>query len=139
MRLDHVGIAVRSIASARVLYEALGISVIAEETVVHERVRTAMLSLGESRLELIEPIDQDSAVARFLAKRGEGMHHLALHSEDIDAKFEALRFSGIRLASSSVRVGAGGHRYFFVHPASTGGVLIEIVGDAAATEEPEPE
>jgi methylmalonyl-CoA epimerase len=139
LRLDHVGIAVRSIALARVFYEAFGMRVSAEETVEHEQVKTAMLVLGESRLELIEPIQEDSAVGRFLAKRGEGTHHLALHSDDIQAKFESLLAMGVRLASDSIRIGAGGHRYFFVHPASTGGVLIEVVGDAPCSGEREPE
>ena len=131
LRLDHVAIAVRSISSSRVFYEALGLRVNGEETVQHEQVKTAMLSLGESRLELIEPLEDDSAIGRFLARRGEGLHHVALHSADIDAKFRALNSMGVRLASDSIRIGVGGHKYFFVHPASTGGVLIEIVGDAA--------
>jgi methylmalonyl-CoA epimerase len=130
LRLDHVGIAVRSIAASRVFYEALGIRVSAEETVDHEQVRTAMLQMEESRLELIEPTAEDSTIGRFLAKRGEGMHHIAIRVGDIDAKLEALKARGVRLVNDSIRVGAGGHRYFFVHPASTGGVLIEIVGDA---------
>jgi len=130
LRLDHIGVAVRSIAVARVFYEALGLSVGAEETVEHEQVRTAMLSLGESRLELIEPMREDSTTGRFLAKRGEGLHHIAIQVENIDAKFEVLKTIGTRLVNDSILVGAGGHRYFFVHPASAGGVLIEIVGDA---------
>jgi methylmalonyl-CoA epimerase len=129
-RLDHLGIAVRSIAAARGFYELLGMVVSAEERVEHEQVVTAMLQVGESRIELIEPTTEDSVVGRFLAKRGEGLHHVALGVEGVDAMFERLRAQGVRLASDAVRVGAGGHRYFFVHPASTGGVLIEIVGDA---------
>jgi LAO/AO transport system kinase len=129
-RLDHLGIAVRSIAAARGFYELLGMAVSAEERVEHEQVVTAMLQLGESRIELIEPTAEESVVGRFLAKRGEGLHHLALGVEDVDAMFERLREQRVRLASDAVRVGAGGHRYFFVHPASTGGVLMEIVGDA---------
>ena len=129
-RLDHLGIAVRSIAAARGFYELLGMVVSAEERVEHEQVLTAMLQVGESRIELIEPTAEDSVVGRFLAKRGEGLHHVALGVEDVDGMFERLRANGFRLASDAVRVGAGGHRYFFVHPASTGGVLMEIVGDA---------
>jgi LAO/AO transport system kinase len=128
-RLDHLGIAVRSIAGARRLYEALGMRVTAEETVEQERVRTAMLPVGESRLELLEPVGEESVIGRFLAKRGEGLHHVALHCEDIDGVFARLKAEGVRLASEKVGVGAGGHRYFFVHPASAGGVLLEIVGD----------
>ncbi|RSL15805.1 methylmalonyl-CoA epimerase [Edaphobacter aggregans] len=130
LRLDHLGVAVKSIAAARGFYEALGMSVTHEETVEHEKVRTAMLPLGESRVELLEPTEEESVIGRFLAKRGEGLHHIAVQVEGIDAMFERLTAQGVRLASDSVRVGAGGHRYFFVHPSSTGGVLLEIVGDA---------
>ena len=134
LRLDHLGIAVKSIAAARGFYEALGLTVAHEETVEYERVRTAMLPLGESRIELLEATQEDSTIGKFLARRGEGLHHVAVHMEEIDALFAKLTEQGVRLASDAVRVGAGGHRYFFVHPASTGGVLLEIVGDAAAPE-----
>jgi LAO/AO transport system kinase len=135
LRLDHLGVAVKSIAGARGFYEALGLEVAHQETVEHEKVKTAMLPLGESRIELLEATEEDSTIGRFLAKRGEGLHHIALHVDGIDAMFARLTAQGVRLASDSVRVGAGGHRYFFVHPASTGGVLLEIVGDAAGSSE----
>lgn len=134
LRLDHLGVAVKSIAAARGFYEALGMVVTHEETVEHEKVKTAMLPLGESRVELLEPTEEDSVIGRFLGKRGEGLHHIAVHVDSIEAMFERLKAQGVRLASDSVRIGAGGHRYFFVHPASTGGVLLEIVGDAAEGE-----
>jgi LAO/AO transport system kinase len=137
LRLDHLGVAVKSIAAARGFYEALGLAVSHEETVEHEKVKTAMLPLGESRIELLEATEEDSTIGRFLAKRGEGLHHVAVHVdghvEGIDAMFARLTAQGVRLASDAVRVGAAGHRYFFVHPASTGGVLLEIVGDAAGS------
>jgi LAO/AO transport system kinase len=133
LRLDHLGVAVKSIAAARGFYEALGLEVSHEETVEHEKVKTAMLPLGESRIELLEATEEDSTIGRFLAKRGEGLHHVAVHVEGIDAMFARLTAQGVRLASDAVRVGVGGHRYFFVHPASTGGVLLEIVGDAAGS------
>jgi LAO/AO transport system kinase len=129
LRLDHLGVAVKSIAAARGFYEALGLVVSHEETVEYEKVKTAMLPLGESRIELLEATEEDSTIGRFLAKRGEGLHHVAVHVDGIDAVFARLTAQGVRLASDAVRVGAGGHRYFFVHPASTGGVLLEIVGD----------
>jgi LAO/AO transport system kinase len=129
LRLDHLGVAVKSIAGARRFYEALGLVVNHEETVEHEQVRTAMLPLGDSRIELLEATEEDSTIGRFLAKRGEGLHHIAVHVDGIDAMFARLTKQGVRLASDAVRIGAGGHRYFFVHPASTGGVLLEIVGD----------
>jgi LAO/AO transport system kinase len=132
LRLDHLGVAVKSIAAARGFYEALGLVVSHEETVEHEQVKTAMLPLGESRIELLEATEEGSTIGRFLAKRGEGLHHIAVHVDGIDAMFARLTAQGARLASDSVRVGAGGHRYFFVHPSTTGGVLLEIVGDAVA-------
>jgi LAO/AO transport system kinase len=135
LRLDHLGVVVKSIVGARGFYEALGLVVSHEETVEHEQVKTAMLPLGESRIELLEATKEDSTIGRFLAKRGEGLHHIAVHVDGIDAMFVRLSKQGVKLASDAVRVGAGGHRYFFVHPASTGGVLLEIVGDAAELRE----
>jgi LAO/AO transport system kinase len=129
LRLDHLGVAVKSIAAARGFYEALGLVVSHEETVEFEKVKTAMLPLGESRIELLEATEEDSTIGKYLAKRGEGLHHVAVHVDGIDAMFARLTAQGVRLASDAVRVGVGGHRYFFVHPASTGGVLLEIVGD----------
>lgn len=131
LRLDHIGIAVKSIASARGVYEAMGLRVSREEVVEHEKVKTAMLPLGESWLELLETTDGDSTIAKFLDRRGEGLHHIAVRVQDVDTTFARLRLQGVRLTSEEVRVGAGGHRYFFVHPASTGGVLMEIVSDSA--------
>lgn len=128
LRLDHLGVAVKSIEAARGFYEALGLVASHEETVEHEKVKTAMLPLGESRIELLEATEDDSTVGRFLARRGEGLHHVAVRVNGVDAMFDRLRSQGVRLASDAVQVGAGGHRYFFVHPASTGGVLLEIVG-----------
>jgi LAO/AO transport system kinase len=132
LRLDHLGVAVKSIAGARGFYESLGLVVSHEETVEHEKVKTAMLPLGESRIELLEATEADSTIGKFVAKRGEGLHHIAVHVDGIDAMFARLTAQGVRLASDAVRVGAGGHRYFFVHPASTGGVLLEIVEDSVA-------
>ena len=128
-QLDHLGIAVRSIAQARKLYESLGLDVVQEETVEHEHVRTAMIPAGEARIELVEPTRPDSPVGRFLAKRGEGLHHIALHVDDISAALETLKGQGARLISEEIQIGAGGHLYFFVHPASAGGVLLEICED----------
>jgi LAO/AO transport system kinase len=133
LRLDHLGVAVKSIAGARGFYESLGLVVSHEETVEHEKVKTAMLPLGESRIELLEATEADSTIGKFVAKRGEGLHHIAVHVDGIDAMFARLMEQGVRLASDSVRVGAGGHRYFFVHPASTGGVLLEIVSSQRAS------
>jgi len=127
--LDHIGIAVRSIAEARRLYETLGLRVVHEETVEHEQVRTAMIPAGDTRIELLEPTAPESTIGRFLAKRGEGLHHISLHVEDISAALETLKAQGVRLVSEDIQTGAGGHLYFFVHPSSTGGVLLEICQD----------
>ena len=126
MKIDHLGIAVNSIDAARAFYEALGLNFAHEETVEHEQVRTAMIPIGESRIELLEPTSENSTVGRFLKKRGEGLHHVALHVDDIIATLDALKSKGVRLVSEQVQVGAGGHLYFFVHPSSAGGVLLEI-------------
>jgi LAO/AO transport system kinase len=129
LQLDHLGVAVKSIASAREFYGMLGMVVTHQEQVDHEQVRVAMLPMGESRLELLEATTEDSVIGRFVAKRGEGLHHVALRTGEIDALFARLKENGVRLASDAIRTGAGGHRYFFVHPESTGGVLVEIVGE----------
>lgn len=127
--LDHLGIAVKSIDQARKLYESLGLRVVHEETVEHEQVRTALIPAGDARIELLEPTSPDSPVGRFLAKRGEGLHHIALHVEDISAALETLKAQGARLISEDIQTGSGGHLYFFVHPSSAGGVLLEICED----------
>jgi methylmalonyl-CoA epimerase len=128
-RIDHLGIAVESIAAARGLYEALGLSVTHEETVEHEGVRAAMIPVGESRVELLEPLGPETTVGRFLSKRGAGLHHVALHVDDIQAAWAELQGRGVTIVSPAVQTGAGGHLYFFVHPKSTGGVLLEICQD----------
>jgi len=127
--IDHLGIAVKSIETARGFYEALGLKVAALEAVEHEQVRTAMIPMGNSRIELLEPMSEESPVGRFLMKRGEGLHHVALHVEDIAGTLRALKSKGVRVVSDEVQVGAGGHLYFFVHPSSAGGVLLEICQD----------
>jgi methylmalonyl-CoA/ethylmalonyl-CoA epimerase len=133
-KIDHLGIAVESIASARSFYEALGLRVTHEETIEHEQVRTAMIPIGDGRIELLEPLRQDSAVGRFLAKRGPGLHHVALYVDDIAAALASLKAGGARLISDTIQVGAGGHLYFFVHPSSAGGVLLEICQDPKPSE-----
>src|SRR5579875_3701566 len=127
--LDHLGIAVQSIDQARALYESLGLQIVHEETIDHEQVRTAMIPAGEARIELLEPTAPDSPIGRFLAKHGPGLHHVAIHVDDISATLETLKAQGVRLVSDDIQTGAGGHLYFFVHPASAGGVLLEICQD----------
>jgi methylmalonyl-CoA epimerase len=127
--IDHLGVAVKSLAAARTFYENLGLSVVGEETVEGEQVRLAMVPVGESRIELLEATSPESAIARFIAKRGEGLHHIALRVNDLAATVERLKKSGTRLISEDIKVGAGGHLYVFVHPSSTGGVLLELCED----------
>jgi len=125
--IDHLGIAVRSLAAAKSIYEKLGMTPSPEETVEAEQVRLVMVPVGASRLELLEPTSEGSAIAKFIAKRGEGLHHISLRVPDLTAVVERLKKDGVRLVSEEIRVGAGGHRYVFVHPSSTGGVLLELV------------
>jgi LAO/AO transport system kinase len=127
--IDHLGIAVKSIEGALGFYEGqLGMQVASRETVPHEKVNVAMLPVGGPRIELLEPTDPDSVVGRFLARRGEGLHHVALRVPDLAAAVARLRAAGARLLNDP-QTGAGGHRYVFVHPASTGGVLLELIED----------
>jgi methylmalonyl-CoA/ethylmalonyl-CoA epimerase len=128
--IDHLGIAVKSLAEAKGFYEKLGLKPMPEETVAAEQVRLSMVPVGESRIELLEPTSPESPIAKFLAKRGEGLHHVALHVDDLSATVERLKANGTRLISDEIKVGAGGHMYVFVHPSSAGGVLLELVEDA---------
>jgi methylmalonyl-CoA epimerase len=125
--IDHLGIAVKSLAAAKGIYEKLGLSLSHEETVAAEQVRVVMVPVGESRLELLEPTSETSPIAKFIAKRGEGLHHVSLRVPDLKVAVERLRKDGVRLVSEEIQVGAGGHRYVFVHPSSAGGVLLELV------------
>ncbi|HET7751317.1 MAG TPA: methylmalonyl-CoA epimerase [Terriglobales bacterium] len=127
--IDHLGVAVKSLAAARTFYENLGLAVVGEETVEGEQVRLAMVPVGESRIELLEATSPESAIARFIAKRGEGLHHIALRVDDLAATVDRLKASGTRLISEDIKIGAGGHLYVFVHPSSTGGVLLELCED----------
>jgi methylmalonyl-CoA epimerase len=126
-KIDHLGIAVKSLAAAKSIYEKLGMKVSPEETVEHERVRLVMVPVGKSRLELLEATTEDSTIAKFIAKRGEGVHHICLRVPDLAAAVEKLKKDGVRLVSNEIKIGAGGHRYIFVHPQSAGGVLLELV------------
>jgi methylmalonyl-CoA epimerase len=127
--IDHLGIAVRDLSQAKKLYEQLGLRIVGEETVEHEKVKVAMIPIGESRVELLQATSDDSTVAKFIARRGEGLHHVALQVQDLSATFEALKKSGTRFVKDEIQVGAGGHLYVFIHPSSAGGVLIELCQD----------
>ena len=125
--IDHLGIAVKSLATAKTIYEKLGLAVSPEETVEHEKVRLVMVPVGESRLELLEATSEDSTIAKFIAKRGEGLHHVCMKVPDLVSAVDRLRKDGVRLVSDEIKTGAGGHQYVFVHPSSTSGVLLELV------------
>lgn len=137
MKLDHLGIAVRSIETATKFYQdALGVRVAGIETIPREKVKVAMLPLGSTRIELLEATAEDSTIARFIAKRGEGLHHIAIEVEDLEAHMRKMQAAGVRLVKDEIQVGAGGHRYVFVHPASAGGVLIELVESRGGKSQP---
>jgi len=127
--LDHLGIAVRSLAAAKGIYEKLGLTISGEEIVESEQVRLVMVPVGETRLELLEPLSESSPIAKFIAKRGEGLHHVSLRVPDLAAAVERLKKDGVRLVSEEMKIGAGGDRFVFVHPSSAGGVLLELVED----------
>ena len=138
MKIEHIGIATARIDESLKFWQgALGLEVAHVEEVAEQGVRVAMLPVGEPRIELLEPTGPDSPVAKFLAKRGAGIHHIAVRVEDIGAALARLKESGARLIDEAPRVGAGGCLVAFVHPSSTGGVLLELVehtADAAGSE-----
>jgi methylmalonyl-CoA/ethylmalonyl-CoA epimerase len=128
MKIDHIGIATDSIAEVATFYrEALGLKIEEIEDVAEQKVRVAMLPIGESRIELLEPTTSDSPISKFLAKRGPGIHHLAVQVEDIRESLRKMKDEGVRLIDEEPRTGAGGCLVAFVHPSSTGGVLVELV------------
>ena len=125
--VDHIGIAVRSLEKALTFYrDSLGLDATQPEDVPTEGVRVVFLPVGESRVELLEPLGPESPVTRFLEKRGEGIHHICLRVEDMDRTLAALEERGVRVIQPAPRVGAGGRRIAFIHPSSTGGVLLEL-------------
>ena len=125
LKIDHIGIAVPSLEQATAAWEALGFRVEATQEVPTEKVRVAFLPVGESRLELLEPTDPSSTIARFLEKRS-GLHHVCVLVDDLDAALAALKAKGVPLLDETPRVGAGGSRVAFVHPRGAAGVLLEL-------------
>lgn len=131
IELDHIGIAVRSLEeSLRFYTDLIGMELAASETVESERVKVAMLPAGAAldapRIELLEPSDEESVIARFLEKHGPGLHHIALRVQDLNETMKRLETAGARLLNEPRR-GAGGHSYVFVHPSSAAGVLLELI------------
>lgn len=125
LRIDHLGIAVPRLEEAVAAYEALGFHVEARHEVATEKVRAAFLPVGESRLELLEPTDASSAIARFLEKRS-GLHHVCLLVDDVEQALAELKARGVPLVDETPRIGAGGCRVAFVHPRGAAGVLLEL-------------
>ncbi len=128
MKIEHIGIATRGLDGAVNFWrDALGLRVEATEEVRDQRVRVAMLPIGETRVELLEPTSADSPIAKFLEKRGPGIHHIALRVDDIHAALAHLKEQGARLIDETPRAGAGGCLVAFIHPSSANGVLLELV------------
>ncbi|TDY55323.1 methylmalonyl-CoA epimerase [Aminivibrio pyruvatiphilus] len=125
--VDHIGIAVKSIDEALSFWQsALGIQCTGVEEVEEQKVRTAFLPIGDTEVELLEATSDESPVAKFIEKKGEGIHHLAIRVENLEAALAELKEKGIRLIDETPRYGAGGAKIAFVHPKSTGGILLEI-------------
>ncbi|MBD3406537.1 MAG: methylmalonyl-CoA epimerase [Candidatus Lokiarchaeota archaeon] len=126
-KIDHIGIAVDSIEKWLVYYrDTLGLQYTGSEVVEEQKVKVAFLGIGESRIELLEPTADDSPIARFLEKRGSGIHHIAVRVDDIEAAIKAHKESGSRMIDETPRTGAHNMRIAFVHPKTTGGVLMEL-------------
>jgi methylmalonyl-CoA epimerase len=130
IRVDHLGIAVKSLAEAARAFEALGFQVVATHDVPTEKVRTAFLPIGESQLELLEPSEPGSVIAKFLEKRS-GLHHVCVQVDDIDAALRELKARGVTLIDDKPRLGAGGCRVAFIHPKAAAGVLVELKQEPA--------
>jgi len=124
-KLDHIGIAVKSLEAARI-YESLGLRGEHVETVETQKVKTAFLSVGDANLELLEPTSPDSPIAKFIEKRGEGIHHICLRVDDLEAHLARLKTEGYRLVNEAPVPGAHGCRVAFLHPSAGNGVLIEL-------------
>ena len=130
-RIDHIGVAVEDLDAALALYaETLGMPVVHRETVTEQGVEAILLDVGENHVELLAPLGPDTPVGKFLVKKGPGLHHVAYQVADIDATLAALKAAGTRLIDETPRIGIRSSRVAFVHPASTGGVLTEIVQPA---------
>ena len=128
MKIDHIGIATRQLKEATALWQdALGLEIDSTEEVAEQGVRIAMLPIGETHIELLEPLTVESPIGRFLDKRGPGIHHIAIRVDDIRMTLEQLKEKGARLIDETPRMGAGGCLVAFIHPSSTNGVLLELV------------
>ncbi len=125
LKIDHLGIAVKDMSEAKRAYEALGFRIEAEHDVPTEKVKTAFITVGESHLELLEPTDPTSVIAKFLEKRS-GLHHICVLVDDIEESMAEMKAAGAQLLDEVPRIGAGGCRVAFIHPKSAAGVLLEL-------------
>ena len=126
-KIDHIGVAVKSLEEAIDLYKKLGFELKEIEEIPDQKVRVAMFPVGESKIELLEATSEDSAVAKFVEKRGEGIHHVAINVSDIEKALENAKQNGLKLIDEKPRIGAGGKKIAFVHSKSTKGILLEFV------------
>lgn len=135
-KIAHIGIAVKNIDHALPFYtQQLGLTLLGTEEVESEQVRVAFLGIGESRLELLEPLREDSPIARFIEKRGEGIHHIALDVDDLHERIQSLKTAGIPLIHEEPKQGAHGAQIAFLHPKAAGGVLVELCQYPSASKE----
>ena len=127
-RIDHIGVAVNSLEDSLPFWaDTLGLDVDGIETLESEQVKVAFLEVGGSRIELLEPTSEDSVIGRYLGRRGQGVHHVTLEVQDLEARLESLRQSGVRIVGDAPRSGAGGRQVAFLHPGGTSGVLLELI------------
>jgi methylmalonyl-CoA/ethylmalonyl-CoA epimerase len=126
LKVDHIGIAVKNLAESAKLYEMLGIKSTGVEEVAQQKVKVSFFPVGDSEIELLESTSPDGPIAKYIEKNGEGIQHLALRVDNIEAALAELKAKGVRLIDETPRYGAGGARIAFVHPKSTGGILLEL-------------
>ena len=126
LKIDHIGIAVKNLADSSKLFELLGIKSTGTEEVAEQKVKVAFCPVGDSEVELLESTVPDGPIARYIEKNGEGMQHIALRVDDLEEALAELKAKGVRLIDEKPRYGAGGARIAFVHPKSTGGILLEL-------------
>ena len=126
LKVDHIGIAVKNLAESAILYELLGIEPAGTEEVAEQKVKVAFYPLGDTEIELLESTAPDGPIARYIEKNGEGIQHLALRVDNLEAALAELKAKGVRLIDEKPRYGAGGAKIAFIHPKSTGGILLEL-------------
>ena len=127
LKVDHIGIAVKDLSDAAKFWEdTIGLKIVETEEVVSQKVKTAFLPCGDSEIELLIATDPESAIAKFIEAKGEGIQHIALRVDDIEAALAELKEQGVRLIDETPRIGAGGAKIAFLHPKATGGVLLEL-------------